>query len=53
MYLAVLGLRSGMQNLSLRYVGSSSLTRDGTQASALGMRSLSHGTTKEVPIHSF
>ena len=33
----------------LQYVGSSSLTKDWTWALALGVRSLSHWTTREVP----
>ena len=46
MYLAVPGLSCGMWDLqpSLRYVGSSSLTRDRTQPPALGVHSLSHWT---------
>ena len=59
-YLAVTGLNGGTQsfyfhcgmwNLWLQYVGSSSLTRDRTQAlPALGTQSLSHRTTKEFMI---
>ena len=37
-YLAALGLRCGMQDLQLWQVGSSSLTRDRTQAPCLGSR---------------
>ena len=48
-YLAVPGLNCSMQDLLLQHVRSSSLTRDWTQAPALGAQSLSHWTTKEVP----
>ena len=38
------------ENSKLRHVGSSSLTRDGTRLPALGAQSLSHWTTREIPI---
>ena len=51
----VFNLCCSVQDLQLRRVGSqlwrvgsSSLTRDGTWALALGVRSLSHWTTREV-----
>ena len=37
----------------MHHVESGSLTRDQNQAPALGVLSLSHGTTKEVPIDYF
>ena len=43
----------GFSGSLLRQVGSSSLTRDWTRAPALGARSLSHWTTREVPMSSF
>ena len=52
-HLAAPGLSCGMQDLQLQHVGSSSLTRDGTQPAALGVQSLSHRTTGEVPPVSF
>ena len=38
---------------SLQHVGSSSLTRDRTQAPCIGAQSLNHWTTREVPLCSF
>ena len=52
-YLAVLGLSCSTQGLQLQYVGLNSLASDRTWASALGAKSLSHWTTREVPIHTF
>ena len=51
MYLAALGLSSGTLEPPglLAYVGSRSLSRDQTQAPALGAWSLSHWTIREVP----
>ena len=46
--LGIFSLHCGMQNLSLWHVGSSSPTRDQTQAPCIGARSLSYWTTKEV-----
>ena len=48
-YLAVPGLSYSMWNLWLQHVGSSSLTRDRTQAPCIGVWSLRHWTTREVP----
>ena len=48
-YLAVPGLDCSMQDLLLQHVRSGSLTRDWTQAPALGAQSLRHWTTREVP----
>ena len=50
-YLAALGLSCGTWDFqsSVQPVGSNSLTRDQTQAPVLGVQSLSHLTTKEVP----
>ena len=48
-YLAVLGLSCSTQGLQLQYVGLNSLASDRTWASALGAKSLSHWTTREVP----
>ena len=47
-YLAALGISCG--DLWLCHVGSSFLTWDGTWAPALGVQSLSHWTTREVPV---
>ena len=48
--LAVPGLSHGTRDLSCgMHAGSSSLTRDQTQAPALGVWSLTHWTTREVP----
>ena len=46
-YLAVQGLSCG--NFWLQHAGSSSLTRDWTQPPALGVPSLSHWISREVP----
>ena len=49
--MAPLGLSCVMKDLSylVCHVGSSSLTRDWTQATCMGVQSLSHWTTREVP----
>ena len=49
-YLAAPGLSCSTQGLYLWHAGSSALTRDGTPGPpALGVPSLSHWTTREVP----
>ena len=52
-YLAVPGLSRGIWDLYLRSGGSSSLTRDQTQAPYTGLKSLSHWTTREIPVLFF
>ena len=52
-YLAVPGLSRGTWDLYLWYGGSSSLIRDQTQAPYIGMKSLSHWTTREIPVLFF
>ena len=46
--LGIFSLHCGMQILSLWHVGSSSPTRDQTQAPCIGAQSLSYWTTKKV-----
>ena len=48
-FLAVPNLNCSMWNLSCGMLGSSFLTRDQAQAPTLGLWSLNHWTTKEVP----
>ena len=54
-YLAMPGLSCGNQDLqsSLRHAGSSSLTRDQIRAPCIGVWSLSHWTSREVPAICF
>ena len=51
-YLAEPGLTCGMRDLYLWHVGSSFLTGDQTWTPSLGVGSLSHWTTREVPYPS-
>ena len=52
-YLAALDLSWGTWDFQLQHVKSSSLTRDQTWFPALGAQSLSHWTTREVPLTLF
>ena len=49
LYLVAPGLSCGTQGLYLQHAGSSSLTRGWTWDPGIGMQSLSHWTTREVP----
>ena len=53
-YLVAPALSCGMRTLSCgMHVGSSSLTRDRTQAPALGARNLNHCSSREVPTYIY